>query len=992
VNAAAAWLRRSVTNGAPAYPLLVLFGLNAVDELDRAAFGILLPEIRDAFGLDIQGVLTVVGAIGLVALLLQVPVAYLADRGNRVRIATLGAAAWGVFSLLTGLATGIVALAVYRIGSGLGKAVVDPTHNSLLADYYDIESRARVFSFHRAANALGSFLGPLLAGVLAYSFGWRSPFLLFALPTFVLVLLALRLREPTSGVHERRAAGADEATALTAVEPVSFSEAWRAVWKIECLRRIWWSLPFLSASLIGFVSLAGLLYEQVFDLDERARGFIAAGVEPAQFVGLIIGARVSTRLLADDPGRALRFLAGASVVVAAGLVVFGLAPSIPVAIAGNVVIAVVLSVLGPGILASLSLAIPAHVRAVGFSVGALWIIPGLAVLPMVGWIGDTWGIRQGMLVMVPLYLLGGLILSSAGRVIARDIQQVWTAGAARAEVARDRAAGRAPLLRVRELQVSYGPLRVLTGVDLDVDEGEIVALLGTNGAGKSTLLHAIAGVVEADRGAVVLDGRDITHAPPQEVAAHGVAHVAGGIGTFPSLTVAEHLELAAWLVDDREAAKQRALDAFPSLASRLDAPAGDLSGGQQQMLALGMALAGRPKLLLVDELSLGLAPAIVAELLEVVRDIARAGTTVVVVEQSVQLALTVAETAYFLEKGRIRFHGPTAELLECDDVLRSVFLGHALADDGGGLASRANGSPNGSSGGQATELAPRVRATTGEPQPAAGAAPPLAVEGVSRSFGGVKAVDDVSLTLAPGELLGIIGANGAGKTTLFDLVSGFVPVEHGRVLLGGRDVTRWSPDRRATAGLGRSFQHAELFPALTVDEALAVAMHRWVEAGDPLSSALHLPTVASSEDAVHRRVDELVELFGLGDLRSVFVRELSTGSRRIVELACACALRPRVLLLDEPSTGIAQREAEALAGLLPRVRDHLGAAVILIEHDMAVATAVADRFVAMDAGRVLADGPPGEVLGHPAVIAAYLGTDAAASTRSAPVGAASEGA
>lgn len=165
-------------------------------------------------------------------------------------------------------------------------------------------------------------------------------------------------------------------------------------------------------------------------------------------------------------------------------------------------------------------------------------------------------------------------------------------------------------------------------------------------------------------------------------------------------------------------------------------------------------------------------------------------------------------------------------------------------------------------------MAPAGGVAAPGPAPAAsgaGAPAPLEVEGLTRSFGGVKAVDDVSLTRAPGELLGIIGANGAGKTTLFDLVSGFVPVEGGRILLGGRDVTRWSPDRRALAGLGRSFQHAELFPAMTVDEALAVAMHRWVEVGDPLSSALHLPTVAASEDHVRRRVHELVELVGLGD-------------------------------------------------------------------------------------------------------------------------------
>nr|MBA2625809.1 MFS transporter [Acidimicrobiia bacterium] len=189
------WLS-DLTGGGSVYALLVLFGLNTVDELDRTAFGILLPEIREEFDLDLQGVLTLIAIVYVAAFALQVPIAAMADRHNRVRIAVIGAGAWALFSFTTGLATGVVMLAIVRCGSAVGRAVVDPTHNSLLADYYPPEVRPRVYSFHRAANAIGQFVGPLAGGLLAFSFGWRTPFIVFAIPTAILVVLALRLHEP----------------------------------------------------------------------------------------------------------------------------------------------------------------------------------------------------------------------------------------------------------------------------------------------------------------------------------------------------------------------------------------------------------------------------------------------------------------------------------------------------------------------------------------------------------------------------------------------------------------------------------------------------------------------------------------------------------------------------------------------------------------------------------------------------------------------------
>ena len=170
-----------------------------------------------------------------------------------------------------------------------------------------------------------------------------------------------------------------------------------------------------------------------------------------------------------------------------------------------------------------------------------------------------------------------------------------------------------------------------------------------------------------------------------------------------------------------------------------------------------------------------------------------------------------------------------------------------------------------------------------------------------------------------------------------------------------------------------------------MEEATAVALERSVEVRDPFSAALHLPASFDSEEKVRARVDELIDLLGLGAFRSKFVKELSTGSRRVVDLACVVAHRPTVVLLDEPSSGIAQRETEALAPLLLRIREKLGAAILVIEHDMPLVTAVSDRLVALEQGAVITSGAPAAVLNDPRVIASYLGTTEDVIARSTPV-------
>ncbi|MEY2588153.1 MAG: hypothetical protein QOJ67_137, partial [Acidimicrobiaceae bacterium] len=234
------------------------------------------------------------------------------------------------------------------------------------------------------------------------------------------------------------------------------------------------------------------------------------------------------------------------------------------------------------------------------------------------------------------------------------------------------------LLVVRGLEVAYDKAKVLFGVDFHVSRGEIVALLGTNGAGKSTLLSAVCGLVKPAAGTVMFDGEDITGAKTTDTVTKGIALMPGGKGVFPTLTVAENLQLAGWIyADDPEyvrTATDQVLEFFPILRERWDQRAGNLSGGEQQMLTLGQAFLAKPRLLLIDELSLGLAPIIVEQLLGIVRAIHDSGTTVVLVEQSVNVAITLADRAVFLEKGEVRFNGPTAELLERPELLRAVFL------------------------------------------------------------------------------------------------------------------------------------------------------------------------------------------------------------------------------------------------------------------------------------------------------------------------------
>jgi len=233
----------------------------------------------------------------------------------------------------------------------------------------------------------------------------------------------------------------------------------------------------------------------------------------------------------------------------------------------------------------------------------------------------------------------------------------------------------APLLRIEELEVGYGAIAALRGVTLEVRAGEIVTLIGSNGAGKSTLLRSVSGLVRPRRGRILLDGEDIGSARPDQIVRLGVCHVPEGRRIFANLSVLENLQMGGYVRRGSSAETlEQVLSLFPRLRERLKQAGGTLSGGEQQMLAIGRALMAQPRLLLLDEPSLGLAPRLVQQIFEIIQTIHAAGTTVVLVEQNAHQALRIASRAYVLETGSLVLEGSAAELA-ADPRVRRAYLG-----------------------------------------------------------------------------------------------------------------------------------------------------------------------------------------------------------------------------------------------------------------------------------------------------------------------------
>ena len=947
-----------VAAGAAAGPLLIVGLLQLLGGADYQALFVLIPQMQPSFGYDLAFLAVFNGVLSFVTTMAGPGVGYLADRTKRVWLLRAGGIVLHGGSILMGMAGSAGALLGARTVQAAGKTLQDPASFPLLTDVYPVEARGRVFAFVMQCGTLGGIIGAPIIGVLATAYGWHTA--LIALGTFSLLLTAFYflLREPVRGGRDRAAMGADTATSAHEQRPVGWSESWRIVSSIATVRRLWWAQPFLSVA--GFTSLLIPLYFAiVWHLGAAGYGFLVAAQGVATLIGQALTGPLVDRLLAERPGRIMSLVSGIAVLKALVLVVLALAPNLAVAILAACVVQacglLITPSFSPPILGLISLVTPARVRAFGMQSLQPWTLLATPII----YAGATYFQSAGLspqlqfLPYIPFYLVGAAILMSGRHSVDRDIRSAVAASMADEESQRAREAGRTKLVVCRGLEVVYDGAQVLFGVDLDVSQGEIVALLGTNGAGKSTVLRAIAGVREASAGAVFFDGSDITHAPPHRSARAGAVLVPGGRAIFPSLTVRENLVCASEHGIggvDAAGAVRTALEIFPSLSERLDTVAGDLSGGEQQMVALSQALVMRPRLLMIDELSLGLAPQVVEQLLAVIRRINAQGTTVILVEQSVNVALTIARRAVFMEKGRVLYDGPAAELAGRGDIVRSTFLGET----------RGAGTLGG-------------RRAMSRPGAADDVEELLGLESVTAAYGGVVALDGVSMRVESGEIVGIIGPNGAGKTTLFDVISGFRAPSSGAVRLFGADAAGLGPDARARAGLTRSFQNVRLFGAMTVRETIAVALERHLGSRSAAAAALWLPVTRRSERRVRRRVDNLVDSLGLTRYAESFVNELSTGTRRIVDLACLLAAEPRLLLLDEPSSGLAQAETEELGPLVGRIAKEAACSIVIIEHDLPLISSLSTRLIAMERGRVIAAGSPHEVIRDERVVRAYAG-------------------
>ena len=233
------------------------------------------------------------------------------------------------------------------------------------------------------------------------------------------------------------------------------------------------------------------------------------------------------------------------------------------------------------------------------------------------------------------------------------------------------------LLEIKDLEVNYGVIKAIKGVSFDVNEGEIIALIGANGAGKTTILHTITGLIQAKKGSIVFDGKELTKTPPHKIVSMGMAHVPEGRRIFQQLSVLENLKLGAYTRKDKSeiaSTLKMGYERFPRLEERKNQVAGTLSGGEQQMLAMGRALMSKPRIILMDEPSMGLSPLLVSEIFDIIKVINESGTTVLLVEQNAKKALSIADRAYVLETGNITLSGDAKDLIN-DESVKKAYLG-----------------------------------------------------------------------------------------------------------------------------------------------------------------------------------------------------------------------------------------------------------------------------------------------------------------------------
>lgn len=494
-----------------------------------------------------------------------------------------------------------------------------------------------------------------------------------------------------------------------------------------------------------------------------------------------------------------------------------------------------------------------------------------------------------------------------------------------------------PLLEFTDICAGYNGSVVLENLSFSVRQGEVVTLLGSNGAGKTTAMRVVTGLLQPTAGAIRFKGEDLLAIPGHRRVDAGICLSPEGRQVFPNMTVEENLFLGSTAKRGR-AVRNDTLDyvynLFPRLLERREQKAGLMSGGEQQMLAVGRALMGKPQLLLLDEPSLGLAPVIVNLVFNAIRDIAKSGISILLVEQNVQAAFSVAERGYVLEHGMAVSSGTIEELSRSEHV-RKAFLPKVR---------------------ETATVAPLVATLA---QAAANAAPLLEVQGLQKNFGGLRATNDLSFQVRNNQFLGVIGPNGAGKTTLLYLLTGYLRQTAGSITFDGKRIDGLKPYEICRLGIASTFQIVQPFLEMTVTDNVLVGA---------LFARGHDMSIEQARELIVRPL----ELVGLSKKANMLAGELSLGEKKKLELARALATQPRLLFLDEVMAGSTRGEVEELIEVLRNIHAS-GTTILMIEHLVHVIVELAQHVMVLNFGEKLYEGKPNDVVSHPAVIETYLG-------------------
>ena len=682
-------IRKGLAMGGGATTFVVLLLLASLDELQTAAITVLAPDMRDTFGVS-DGTITFIAASSSAFVVFgAIPMGWAADRMKRVPIIGWSSVFFTFMVFLSGLAPNAFAFFWARFGVGIAKANTIPVHSSMLADTYPIGIRGRLGAIGGGSARLVAVLSPVLVGAVAVAAngpgevdGWRWAYYLFGIAVALLAIAAFFLKEPPRGQWEKI-----DVLGESFVEedplPVSLDAAFSRLMQIRTIKTVVVGFSALGFGLFTVPVLESLYLEERWNLDPLDRGITITVGGLFAVLGLLYVGPKFDRLWREDPTRSLRMV---GICIGVGTLFKPIqyaVPNVPLFITfgvpQTVLFIAAFAMVGP-LMQSI---VPYRLRGSGTALITLYIFfigaAGGGLISLL--FTDAWGPRTTALVLsVPTSILGGWILYRGARHIRHDLSlNVQELLDEQDEEKRRHESGEIPALQVNNLDFCYGPVQVLFDVGFELRKGETLALLGTNGAGKSTLLRVISGLGTPRRGVVRLGGRTITYTSPQLRAALGVHQLPGGKGVFPGMTVHQNLTMGAYIHrrdrDDVTGRIDRVLELFPDLAQRQGQVAASLSGGQRQMLALARVLLHDPEILLIDELSLGLAPTVVQDLLVIIERLQEQGQTIIIVEQSLNVALAVADRAIFLEKGQIRFEGPAQELLERDDLARAVFLG-----------------------------------------------------------------------------------------------------------------------------------------------------------------------------------------------------------------------------------------------------------------------------------------------------------------------------